>query len=374
MTSQERIRATIAREHTDRVPMLEIGFWDETIARFYQEGMPRDYYYQPSLWAGGDYRTTHTVEDYFGLDRIAVLSYDGSLRLPEQNIEQTEHMRIYRNSDGLTYQQLCGVTAPPLCLNNLIQTRDDWEQYRHLLRADATRLPPGFDAAYRAARAAGAYTVIKPEEGCQYAIYLLGDERCYENMVLEPEWIEEIIRVYTDCQLDMLEITLGMGYTFDAMWVFSDLCYRNGMLFSPAFYRECVMPHHKRLFSFCHSHGMQVIYHSDGYLDMLLPLLIESGIDCMQPLEARCGNDVRIYQKQYADHVAFMGNINADILATTTEAIEQEVREKLLAVKQYGGYLFHSDHSVPPQVSLQNYTTAVETATKYGRLLYSRKK
>lgn len=366
MTSQERIRAAIARESLDRVPMLEIGFWNETVERFYREGIPRDFVFQSPLWGGGAYHTEHTLEDYFGLDRIAVMAYDGSLRLEQETLEETETYRIFRNADGLTYKAFQNVTAPPLCMDSSVKTRADWEALKERLAADTSRCLPGFAEAYGSAKKKDAYKVIKPEEGCQYAIYLLGDEACYVNMVLEPDWIEDIIRTYTERQIEMMEIILGQGYEFDAMWVFSDLCYKNDMLFSPAFYRERVMPYHKRLFDFCHARGMQVIYHCDGLVERFLPLLIESGIDCIQPLEARCGNDVRKYKQQYADAVAFMGNINADILGTTPERIQEEVREKVLIAKENSGYIFHSDHSVPPSVSLQNYTVAVETAKKYG--------
>jgi uroporphyrinogen decarboxylase len=32
-----------------------------------------------------------------------------------------------------------------------------------------------------------------------------------------------------------------------------------------------------------------------------------------------------------------------------------------------GGYIFHSDHSVPPTVSFDNYKYAMELVDKYGR-------
>lgn len=368
MTSRERIQAAIAREPLDRIPMLEIGFWDEAIRRFREEGMPESYVFQPSIWGGGSYCAEHTVEDYLGLDRIAVLAYDGTLRLPAETLEETEEFTVVRNSDGLLNKQFRNVTAPPLCLDNLIKTEADWLLYKELLAADDSRILPGMEQCLQTAREKGIYTVVKPEEGCQYALYLLGDEHCLEAMALEPDWVEDIIATYTERQLEMLELLLGKGYQFDAMWVFSDLCYKNGMLFSPAFYRERVLPYHQRLFGFCHAHGLQVIYHSDGYLKELLPLLIEAGIDCMQPLEARCGNDVRSYKKLYGDKIAFMGNINSDVLATgDPEQIRTEVREKVLIAKKGGGYLYHSDHSIPPTVSLESYRLALETAREFGR-------
>lgn len=366
MTSWERIRASIARQCPDRVPMLEIGFWNETIDRFYREGMPGEYYFQSPLWAGGKYIANHTVEDYFGLDRVAVMAYDYSLRLPHEIISETDDIVVYKSGDGLTYRAFKGVTAPPQVIDSLVKTREDWELVKDRLAADPSRCFPGFADTHATATKCGAYRVIKPEEGCQYAIMLLKDEVCLENMASDPDWIEDIVRTFTIRQIEMMEVVLGQGYEFEAMWVFSDLCYRNGMLFSPRFYRERVMAYHKKMFGFCHAHGLQVIYHCDGLVEQFIPLLIEAGIDCIQPLEARCGNDVRKYKQQFGDRIAFMGNINADILGTTAGRIEKEVREKICIAKQGGGYIFHSDHSVPPSVSLENYSLAVQVARDSG--------
>ena len=45
---------------------------------------------------------------------------------------------------------------------------------------------------------------------------------------------------------------------------------------------------------------------------------------------------------------------------------EEEIRTKLTAAKQGGGYVYHSDHSVPSDVSFENYCFAVEMVKKYG--------
>jgi uroporphyrinogen decarboxylase len=133
--------------------------------------------------------------------------------------------------------------------------------------------------------------------------------------------VEEIISDYNDFNIKMVEILYERGYRFDAMWVFSDLAYKNGMLFSPDFFSQIILPYQKKFFDLCKSKGMKVIYHSDGNLSQLLPLLIEAGIDCIQPMEARAGNNVVEYTQLYGDRISFIGNINADILATDKEQI-----------------------------------------------------
>ena len=112
---------------------------------------------------------------------------------------------------------------------------------------------------------------------------------------------------------------------------------------------------------------MKVIYHSDGNVGELLPLLIEAGIDCIQPMEARAGNDVVEYSRLYGGRISFIGNINADVLASDKESILAEISRKITGVKDTNRYLFHSDHSVPPTVSFENYSYAIQLAKKFGK-------
>jgi uroporphyrinogen-III decarboxylase len=111
---------------------------------------------------------------------------------------------------------------------------------------------------------------------------------------------------------------------------------------------------------------MKVIYHCDGNVAQFLPLVMQAGIDCIQPLEARAGNDAARYLREYAGRLSCMGNIDMDVFtgctAGTKERIRAEVTGKILSAKPSHRYLFHSDHSVPDSVSLENYGHAIQVA------------
>ena len=62
-----------------------------------------------------------------------------------------------------------------------------------------------------------------------------------------------------------------------------------------------------------------------------------------------------------------MGNIDATIMSRSKAEIEAEIGSKLTAAKKGGGYIYHSDHSVPSDVSLEQYTHVMEMVLKYGR-------
>jgi uroporphyrinogen decarboxylase len=133
-------------------------------------------------------------------------------------------------------------------------------------------------------------------------------------------------------------------------------------------YRELLMPFHKQLCDLAHSKGAKVIYHGCGNNNQLMPLFVEAGIDCMQPLEVKAGMDIRELKAQYGDIMSFMGNIDARLFQTNDlTALEKEIKDKINIAKVGGGYVFHTDHSVPPGTTLETYQFALELVERYGK-------
>lgn len=71
-------------------------------------------------------------------------------------------------------------------------------------------------------------------------------------------------------------------------------------------------------------------------------------------------------KKMWGDRLVLHGGINA-VLWDNREAIEAEMRRVLPIVKENGGYIFSSDHSVPSSVSLEDFHYIVNLAKELGR-------
>jgi len=187
-------------------------------------------------------------------------------------------------------------------------------------------------------------------------------------MVEDPDLIRDIFEAHVTLMIRMCEMLMDRGVVFDGAWFYGDIAYNKGLLFSPKAYREVLMPSHKRLFDFCNAHDMPVIYHTDGDVRDAIPFLIEAGIRCLQPLEAKAGMDVRALKEEYGDRLAFMGNIDIQVMSGGDRSlIEEEVKSKVLAAKKGGGYIYHSDHSVPPSVTFESYEWVMELMDRYGK-------
>ncbi len=355
MTSRERLTATLNHRIPDRVPMVDISFWPETLERWRKEGMPDGV----------------SPDEYFGLDTIARVAFDGSFQLPSETLEESENWRIRRDANGVTIKEWKDWRisySPPVRLDSVLKTWDDWLPLKEKLTVDPARIGEAMEKHYANWRARDLFVVVSPVEPMWFLIeHATGFETGLPMLAEQPDLAADVLNTYTDFTLGMCDLCRERGMTFDGLWFFSDLCYKNGMLFSPQCYRDLLMPCHRRIKAWCDAQGIPFMLHCDGDMRQFIPLLIEVGFDCVQPLGARCGNDVRDLKRRHGTDIVFFGNISADVMGSERqEDIFEEVFTKVTAAKAGGGYIYHSDHSIPPLVSLENYRYVIELVKSVG--------
>ena len=98
----------------------------------------------------------------------------------------------------------------------------------------------------------------------------------------------------------------------------------------------------------------------------MVPGLIEAGMDCLQALEVKAGIDVIELKEKYGSDLVLEGGIDVRKM-TEADQIEEEIRTKITAAKVCGGYIYHSDHSVPDSVSFSDYCRVMDLVKYYGR-------
>ena len=71
-------------------------------------------------------------------------------------------------------------------------------------------------------------------------------------------------------------------------------------------------------------------------------------------------------KKTYCDKLTFHGGLNA-ALFWDMQKMEEHMKQVIPAMKQQGGYILSSDHSVPDSVSFEQFTRFIELAKELGR-------
>ena len=183
---------------------------------------------------------------------------------------------------------------------------------------------------------------------------------------MEPDFLAEMSHAHVDLIIATLEMAAGYGIKPDGLFMAEDLGVNTGLMFSPNAYKKVLFNQHRRLGDYLHAHGITYFIHTDGDVRKLIPSLVDAGVQVLQPLEARAGLDVRQLKGEYGDALTFMGNISVENMHAPKEKLDYEVRSKLEIAMQNGGYIYHSDHSVPSSVSLANYQYLMSLLEEYG--------
>jgi len=196
-----------------------------------------------------------------------------------------------------------------------------------------------------------------------------GHEHMLVGMALEPEWITDMAEIYSDMIINLWETLFSKCGKPDGICFYEDMGFKGRPFMSPAMYKELIFPAHKKTIDYAHSLGLPVVMHSCGFIEPLLPHMVEAGIGCLQVIEVKAGMDlIRIY-KEYGDRLSLMGGIDVrKLYSNDKKQIDEELEAKIPIVKQGFGYTLHSDHSIPNTVDYETYKYFIEKGLELGKL------
>jgi uroporphyrinogen decarboxylase len=373
LTSKERMTRILKREPVDRVGLFEV-FWADTAKRWAREG----HYQDPTLdvgFVGSQHKhRPMLIEDHFGLDlrRCRAFEYIADLDAGEKIIEETEETKLVRDGNGALLRWCKKHSGTPEHVDFLVKDRKGWEESVRPHLVNTALYPRRIDfELYRSMKekcqreniyltcaVVGAFDQMTPMCGHEYLLM---------GMALDPEWIRDMCEVYTTLTINLLEILFAQEGLPDGLWVWDDLGFKGKPFMSPNMYQELLFPGHQRLFQWARSRGLPVILHSCGYVEPLMPALIEAGIDCLQPLEVKAGMDLVKLKKEFGDRISFIGGMDVrTLVANDRKAVQAELKKKLPAAMQNSGYVLQVDHSVPYQVDYATYRYFMETGLAMG--------
>ena len=359
MTAVERVHNAISCKPVDRLPATE-GFWGETSQRWIDEGY---------LQEGED------LIGHFDLDirRAGGINGVADLDFEPVVLEETEETILRLDGNGAKLRRHKLHSSTPEHVDFTVKERKGWEEHikPRLLDLDQRRIP--FEG-YRSERCRAAaeerhfcWSGVAPFEQMHP---VCGHEYMLIGMAEDPEWVKDMVMTFAEFTIMHLEVLFSKEGLPDSIWFYEDMGFKGKPFMSPAMYAEIMQPGHQRLFDYAQSLGRKVIVHSCGFVEPLVPGLIEAGMDCLQAMEVKAGMDMPTLFEQFGDRISFCGNIDVrEITSNDKERIRAELDRKISPVLENGGgYLLHSDHSIPPTVDHDSYRFFLEYGKELGRL------
>jgi hypothetical protein len=151
---------------------------------------------------------------------------------------------------------------------------------------------------------------------------------------------------------------------FDAIIVGQDYGFNSGPFMSPATFRKVYFPPLQVICEAAHANGLFLLCHSCGNLRLILPDLIEAGIDvyqAIQPIEGIAG-----LKRDFGKDLCLWGGVsNHDMVTAGPQEIRRQVRESIAACAPGGGFILGSSHSLTVRTKLKNIVAMLEEAGRH---------
>jgi uroporphyrinogen decarboxylase len=337
-------------KEADRIPITDRP-WKSTVARWHREGMPEGM----------------NFADYFDLDHTDILFTDNSPMYPVKIVEETDKYITKTTGWGATIRNWKYEESVPEFLDFTITTPDKWQEAKKRMTMCDARV--NWDQLKKDwARLRGENGWIEQYFWFGFDVthsWAVGTERLLMALVEEPQWCMDMFNANLDLDIQIAEAMIVRGFKPDCINWPDDLGFKQNQFMSVNMYRELLKPTMKRCVQWAHSHGIKTRLHSCGCITPFIPDFVAIGIDCLNPLEVKAGVDPVAVKKQFGDKLVLHGGINA-VLWTDVDAIEAEMARVVPLLKQGGGYIWSSDHSVPSSVSLEAFRRITDLAKKLG--------
>lgn len=195
---------------------------------------------------------------------------------------------------------------------------------------------------------------------------LMSMETLLMAIAAEPEFVKAIVDMSIDVNLEMAKEIAARGAKF--VWTGDDYAYTNGPLMSPQSFREIFCPGLHRVMHGYKELGFFILKHTDGNLWPILDMIVDSGIDCLDPLDPVAGMDIAEVKEKYGHRIAVKGNVDCAQTLTfgSVEEVVAETKEALRKGMPGGGYILSSSNSIHSSVKPDNYLAMLKTLKEFG--------
>ena len=227
MNNCERFHATMHYQPRDRSPILDFGFWRETLVVWHNQGLPR------YVGASDEHRLFHP---FFGMDfqlRRADESTGVKVGLVppfvEKIIEDWGEYEVVQQDDGVRVLRKKFMRSIPKHLGHLLVDRASWQKYYRprLDPSHPARYPPDWDSRAKAWTDPDLEDPLILPGGSLYGWLRnwMGLENISYVVYDDPAWFEEMVTTIADCVIGTLTCILETGGHFAACMLWEDMCY-----------------------------------------------------------------------------------------------------------------------------------------------------
>jgi uroporphyrinogen decarboxylase len=194
------------------------------------------------------------------------------------------------------------------------------------------------------------------------AWYLRGFEQLLMDLHLDPPMAEACLERMTE-----IKCALARRYAeaqVDVLIFGDDIGEERNMILSPEIWRKWLRPRLQRAIQAAKEANPAVLcyYHSDGNIEPVIPDLIETGVDILNPIQPECMDPLAIKQR-YGNELTLWGTIGTQRLMPfgAPREVKHTVEKMIREIGYNGGLVIAPTHILEPEVPWENILALVES-------------
>ena len=356
LTPRQRMTRILQRQEVDRIGIYE-HFWGDTY----------------KAWQSlGHVKENESFDDHFGFDMSTCwpFNYTANLDWKNQVLEETADTILQKDGNGAILRRHKLHDTTPEHVDFSVKCREDWEKLiKPYLTPDPRRINfEGYRNTKAAAARAGRFFCWSGINVFEQLHPVCGHEYMLMGMLEDPQWILDMTATYTRLNIELQKILFAQEGWPDGIWFYEDMGFKERPFISLDMYRQLIQPSHVQTIAFAHENKRPVIMHSCGFVEPLLPGMVEAGIDCLQVIEVKAGMDLLRIYREYGQRLSLMGGIDVrKLYSNDRKQIDEELEAKIPIVKGNNGYVLHSDHSIPKTVNYDTFQYFLQRGRELGK-------
>lgn len=360
MNQRERYIAALTFGTPDKIPFSPGGPRESTLRRWHTEGLPENVNYMDAVYGElGITPEPRSLQPRLNIDFKMNPWFEEKV-LEHRNghyIVQDWMGAITEISDEFDYTYIR--SAKDFVTRKWhkfpVETRVDWEDMKKRFVADdPARFPSDLDKITAELQNRTSPVGIHFNGPFWQLREFCGMENLCMMFIDDPEFVREMCSYWKNFVSAVLRKTVEC-VPLDFIHMSEDMAYKAHPMISPAMTREFLMPCYIEWIQIVKEAGCPIIdMDSDGFIDDLIPIWIESGINVCDPIEVAAQNDIMEFRKKYGKKMAYTGGIDKRAIAVGGGIIEKEIL-RIAPVAESGGFIPGCDHGVPHDISWPNF-------------------
>jgi len=211
------------------------------------------------------------------------------------------------------------------------------------------------------------------------SLRIRGYETWFLDTVTDPAGVEKLLDVVLDYKWQYWDLVidwLAENNMADRISVISecdDLGTQTSTLLEPDFLRKAVISRFGNLWTHIKNRlpGVKIFMHTCGSVRILLPDLIEAGLDIYNPVQfTATGMDLKELKRDFGKDLVFWGggvNTQSTLRDGSPQEVSDEVKKIIDILAPGGGFVFTTVHNIQQDVPPENFWAMWDTLMEYGK-------